>query len=126
VKQLEAFVAPSSSDEVPVGHALQDETSEAAMAFDHVFVGQGMQPPSEAEAEAENVPAGHWKGAAPPPGQFQPGGQGLVSSDVPGGQKLPFVQLRHVAAEVAPVSCEKNPPGHAVGSTEGAVAVAGQ
>ena len=84
MKQLEAFVAPRSSDEVPVGQAMQDETSEAAMAFDHVFAGQGMQPPTE--AEAENVPAGHWKGAAPPPGQFHPGGQGAVSSDVPIGQ----------------------------------------
>ena len=124
MKQLEAFVAQTSSDEVPVGQVVQDETSEAATAFDHVFAGQGMQPPTE--AGAENVPAGHWKGATPPPGQFHPGRQGWVSSDVPGGQKLPFVQLRHVAAETAPVSCEKNPPGHAVGSTEGAIAVAGQ
>ena len=84
VKQLEEFVAPSNSDEVPVGQAVQDETSEAAIALDHVFAGQRMQPP--AEAGAENVPAGHWKGAAPPPGQFHPGRQGLVSSDVPGGQ----------------------------------------
>ena len=105
VKQLEAFVAPSISDEVPVGQAVQDETSEAAMALDHVFAGQRLQPP--AEAGAENVPAGHWKGASPPPGQFHPGGQGVVSLDVPGGQKVPFVQMRHVALDVAPVSREK-------------------
>ena len=124
MKQLKAFVAPRNSDEVPVGQAVQDETSEAAMALDHVFAGQRVQPPDE--AGAEYVPAGHWKGAAPPPGQFHPSGQGVVSLDVPGGQKVPFVQMRHVALEVAPVSREKYPPGHSVGSTEGADAVAGQ
>jgi hypothetical protein len=45
---------------------------------------------------------------------------------MPGGQKMPFVQLRHVAIELAPVSREKKPPGHSIGNTEGAIVVAGQ
>ena len=82
MKQLVTFVAPRSSDEVPVGQALQVEASAAATVLDHVFAGHFRQPP----AAAAKLPAGHWKGATPPPGQYQPGGQGLVSSDVPGGQ----------------------------------------
>jgi hypothetical protein len=50
------FFAPRSSDEVPVGQAVQVVESEAATVLDHVFAGHFTQPP----AEAAKLPGGHW------------------------------------------------------------------
>lgn len=113
-KQLVFDDAPRSSDEVPAGQG-RHTFEVAPTTLDQVFAGHLMQPE---EDPVLYEPAGHRKGGFPS-GQVHPGGQGVVSTDVPSGQKKPAEQLRHVATDDAPVSCENRPPGHGVGLIAG-------
>jgi hypothetical protein len=61
---------------------------------------------------AENVPEGHGPLSWPEPPQKKPGGQGVVATEEPGGQKKPCEHPRHAVRDEEPVAPLKVPHGH--------------